>query len=336
MRALMQLVVSCSGIMIMASAAAAGPPPTPQRPVVDTYHGTEVVDPYRWLEDGQSDETRRWSDAQNHYARAYLDSLPEAATIGARVRAILSARTVSYGSVTCRGGRYFVLVQQPPKQQPYLAVLDTLAPPLKTRTVVDPNQIDARGTTSIDWYEPSPDGHLVAVSLSQGGSEAGDVHIYDVATGRQQYEVIPRVNTGTAGGDLAWVADASGFYYTRHPRGNERPEKDRNFYQQIYYHQLGTPTADDRYELGKDFPRIAECELEMDEPTETLLASVQYGDSGRFAHYLKRKSGNWQQISRFDDPFIQGTFGADKRLVFVSRDDAPAVRSSVCRWMIRT
>ncbi len=325
MRNSWQSIVFCSSVAVMASslAAATPPPATPRRPVVDTYHGTKVVDPYRWLEDGRNAEVRRWSDAQNAYARTYLDRLPRAATIGARVRAILSAKTVSYGSVAYRAGRYFALVQQPPRQQPFLVVLDSLAAPLKTRTILDPNRIDTRGTTSIDWYEPSADGRLVAVSLSQGGSEAGDVHVVDVATGRQRYEVIPRVNTGTAGGDLAWVPDAGGFYYTRHPRGDERPEKDRNFYQQVYYHRLGTPTADDRYELGKDFPRIAECELEMHAPTETLLATVQYGDSGRFAHYLRSKSGQWRQISRFDDPFIQGTFGAGNRLVFVSRAEAP-------------
>ncbi len=90
--------------------------------------------------------------------------------------------------------------------------------PQEARALVDPNAIDSGGTTSIDWYVPSPDGKVVAVSLSHAGTEAGDVHLYETASGKEVHEVIPRVNTGTAGGDLAWLPDGAGFFYTRHPR----------------------------------------------------------------------------------------------------------------------
>ena len=115
--------------------------------------------------------------------------------------------------------------------------------------------------TEIDFYVPSLDGKLVAVSLSKGGSESGDVHVYDVASGKETGAPIPRVNGGTAGGSLAWNADGSGFYYTRYPRAGERPEADLHFFQQVYFHRLGTDTKQDAYSLGKDFPRIAEIQL---------------------------------------------------------------------------
>src|SRR5208282_5280725 len=118
--------------------------------------------------------------------------------------------------------------------------------------------IDPKGTTAIDFYVPSLDGRLVAVSLSEGGTEDGTVHVYEVATGKKRADVIARVNGGTAGGSVCWNADASGFYYTRYPRGNERPKEDLDFFQQVYFHKLGTDTALDTYEIGKDFPRIAE------------------------------------------------------------------------------
>ena len=210
-----------------------------------------------------------------------------------------------------------------PSSRRFLIVLSSLDNVDQARTLVDPNVMDAQGSTAIDWYELSPDGRLVAVSLSRGGSEAGDVYVYDVETGRQTHEVIPRVNTGTAGGDLAWAPDGSGFYYTRHPRGEERPLEDRNFYQQLYYHRLGTETANDRYELGREFPRIAEIELEMHNTSGALLASIQNGDSGQFAHYIRSAGGVWKQFSSFDDDIVQATFGANGEVFLISRQNAP-------------
>ena len=157
--------------------------------------------------------------------------------------------------------------------------------------------IDKKGTTAIDWFFPSPDGKLVAVSLSEGGSESGDVHVYDVATGKQVFEVIPRVNGGTAGGDLAWTPDGKGFFYTRYPRGKERPAEDLDFYQQLFFHELGTPTEKDRYELGKDLPRIAEIKVEVDDASGRALATVQEGDSGRFALYLRSLDSGWKKFA---------------------------------------
>ena len=134
--------------------------------------------------------------------------------------------------------------------------------PASAQIIVDPNQINPKGTTAIDFYVPSLDGKLVAVSLSEGGTEEGNVHVFEVATGKELADVIPRVNGGTAGGSVAWNADGTGFYYTRYPRGNERPKADIDFYQQVYFHKLGTPTEKDAYAIGKDFPRIAEIKLE--------------------------------------------------------------------------
>jgi prolyl oligopeptidase len=177
--------------------------------------------------------------------------------------------------------------------------------------------------TAIDWYAPSPDGKLVAISLSQGGSESGDVHVYETASGKEVHEVVPRVNGGTAGGDLAWAPDGQGFFYTRYPRGQERPAADIDFYQQVYYHALGTPTEQDHYELGKDLPRIAEIKLEMDDATGRLLATVQNGDSGQSALFLRERDGRWQQFSTFKDKLVQAAFGRHDDLLIVSRQDAP-------------
>jgi len=319
-----------AGVTIAATAATlavqpvpAAPPATPRRPVPDTYHGQAVIDPYRWLEDGDAPEVAAWSDAQNADARRYLDRLPDAAPLRRAITAILSAKTVRYGRVTSAGNRLFALQWQPPRQQPLLVMLRSADTPTGERVVVDPNGIDPSGRTSIDWFVPSSDGTRLAVSLSQRGTESGDVHLFDTETGRPIGAVVRRVNGGTAGGDVAWAADGSGFYYTRYPRRGERSDKDLNFYQQVFFHRLGTSPETDRYELGKGFPRIAEIQLATDPRSARLLATVQLGDGGRFAHYLREPGGRWRRLSQFGDGVLQATFDVDDSLLIVSRAGAP-------------
>ena len=295
---------------------------TEKQPVTDAYHGVDVVDDYRWLEDWDDPRVKQWSEMQNHSAREVLDNLPNLAAIRRRVTEIMSAPIAGYASVAFRDGQYFAIKSQPPKQQPFLVVMKSPFHPDQARVLLDPNELDDEGTTAIDWYEPSPDGKLVAVSLSEGGDEIGNVHVYETATGKPTYEMVPRVNSGTAGGDLAWHPDGSGFYYTRHPRPGERPAEDLGFYQQLYFHKLGTSADDDHYELGKGFPRIAEIEVES-HPNGSVVANVQNGDGGEFEHYLRSPAGKWQRFSRFGDKIVQATFRPDGDLLLISRDGAP-------------
>jgi prolyl oligopeptidase len=317
------LVANVSARCVPAQSVATGPPATEVRDVIDIYHGVKVTDPYRWLEEDDDPDVVRWSDAQNAYARSILDNLPGVAAIRERITAIMSDESPTYGRVSFRGGKYFVIKQQPPKQQPLLVVLDALDSLVSERVVVDPNVIDDTGGTTIDWYVASPDGKLVAVSMSVGGSEAGDVHLFEVASGRDLGEVVPQANSGTAGGDLAWSPDSKGFFYTRHPYPGERPAEDMGFYQQVFFHRLGTAAKDDRYEIGRDFPRIAEIQLEVDERTGRLLATVQHGDGGEFALFLRHTDGKWQQFADFDDRIVQAAFGPRDDLFLISHVDAP-------------
>jgi prolyl oligopeptidase len=309
--------------LVLVAATLAAPPETAKKPVTDTYHGVSVVDQFRWLEDGASADVRKWSDAQNEFARAYLDKLPGADKIRAKLKEILQAAVVSHSHLEFRPGKLFAMKRQPPKEQPFLVVMPSPAQPEKAKSILDPAVLDAKGTTTIDWYIPSPDGSLVAVSISKLGSESGDVHIYETETGKEVFEFVPRVQNGTAGGDLAWTPDGKGFYYTRYPRGEERPAEDRDFYQQVYFHQLGTPTEIDRYELGKDLPRIVELRLTMHNETGRLLVSAQNGDGGEFAFFLREPDGKYRQFSTFKDRLVQATFDPKGDVLAVSRQDAP-------------
>jgi len=308
------------------------PPPTKKKQVADIYHGVSVSDDYRWLEDWNNKEVQAWSNAQNSYARSILDKLPGIETIRDKVTKILSAKTTSHSAITYCAGQYYAMRKQPPKQQPFLVAMTSLREPDTARILLDPNELDKKGTTAIDWFVPSPDGKYVAVSLSKGGSESGDVHLYETGSGKEVFEVVPRVNGGTAGGALAWSPDGKGFYYTRYPRGKERPAEDLDFYQQLYYHTLGSPTDNDRCELGKELPRIAEIMLEMD-AKGTLLATVQNGDSGEFAHFLRSPDGKWRQFSHFADKIAQAALGSNDDVFVVSRQDAP--RGKILRLSIK-
>ena len=212
--------------------------------VVDVFHGVEVEDPDRWLEDWDSEEVREWSEARNAEARKYLDSLPQRDVIRSELDKLLGVETESYFSLAARGERLFALKNHPPKQQSFLVVMPGPLQPGDERIAVDPEKIDPEGGTTIDWYVPSPDGNRLAVSLSSGGSEQGDLHIFDTDAGESVGEVVSRVQGGTAGGDMAGTPDGSGFFYTRYPHPGEKPEHDMAFYQQVYFHQIGQPESD--------------------------------------------------------------------------------------------
>jgi len=309
--------------LALASVALAQLPATPKKPVTDVYNGVSVTDDYRWLENYSDPAVRAWTEAENSYARKYLDALPMRAAISEELKKLYSQPSPRYSSLHAAGGLLFALKDQPPKEQPLLVALKSADDPASERVIVDPNQLDPSGGTEIDFYVPSLDGKLVAVSLSKGGSESGDVHVYEVATGKETGAPIPRVNGGTAGGSLAWNADGSGFYYTRYPHEGERPAADLTFFQQVYFHRMGTDSKLDAYSLGKGFPRIAEIQLRSSDDGRYVLASMANGDGGDFAHYLLGPDGVWHQVARISDQVSIIRFGAGGNLYMLSHLNAP-------------
>jgi len=301
-----------------------GPRPARKQPVTDIYHGVKVADDYRWLEDWSNSETQSWSDAQNAYARKYLEAIPGRSVLREQLSNLLSKQGSDFLALRRRGDKIFTLHFQPPREQPFLIVLESPDRLESARTILDPIQLDPSGGTVIDFYVPSRNGKYVAISLSKGGSESGDVHIYETATGKSLPDVVRRVNGGTAGGSLAWNADGSGFYYTRYPRSGERPAADLGFYQQVWFHRLGSDGKNvDTYSLGKDFPRIAEIALQSSEDGQYIFATMADGDGGEFAHYLLGPDAKWIRIANLADHVISGAFGDDGYLYLLSRQQAP-------------
>ena len=324
-----------AGLLVLNLPAEVEPAPKAEKkPVFNEYHGTKVEDDYQWLENDESSAVHSWSNAENKRTRAYLDSLPARSEIEQQLRAWYAKSSPSYSSLVARPGVLFALKFQPPKQQPMIVRLNSANELTSEKILLDPNQIDAKGGTAIDWFEPSLDGKKLAVSLSKGGSEDGTLHFYDATDGRELGDTIVHVQYPTAGGSAAWNGDASGVYYTRFPRKGERPDADLNFYQQIYFHKLGSSDGQDSYSIGKDFPRIAEIKLDTSADGKHVLASVANGDGGDFAHYLLGEDGKWTQITNFNDGIKLARFGRDGALYLLSRAGAP--RGKVLRLPLAT
>ena len=309
-------------VMSIVSAA----PHTEKKAVTDEYHGVKVVDEYRWLEETGSPAVKAWTDVQNKFTRTFLDALPERAGIEAQLTAMYAKDTPSHGGIVARPGRLFALKFQPPKQQRLLVTLKSADDLASEKIVLDPNELEPKGQVAMDWFFPSPDGKLIAVCLSEHGSEDGTLHFYNADTGEHLPDRILRVQYPTGGGSVAWMPDGKAVFYTRYPHKGERPEADANFFQQIYFHKLGTPESADTYSEGRDFPRIAEIDFDTSRDGRWLLARVANGDGGEYAHYVcdTKDGAKWRQVTRFEDGVKEAVIGCDSATLFLRTvKDAP-------------
>src|SRR5262249_3342963 len=137
--------------------------------------------------------------------------------IKARFRELIHATSPSYYDLQSRAGMLFAMKNQPPKQQPIMVVLRSADDPASEKVIFDPNVASSSGSLAVDFFVPSLDGKYVAAAVSENGSEDAATRVFDVATGRELPDRVPRVNFATAGGSLDWKADSSGFFYTRYP-----------------------------------------------------------------------------------------------------------------------
>ncbi|HEY1810165.1 MAG TPA: hypothetical protein VGG42_16495, partial [Acidobacteriaceae bacterium] len=319
----MRLVVAgCLLACASLTAAQTSPPATPKRPVVDTYYGIHVTDNYRWLENGASPEVKQWVAAQDAYTAARMDKLPQRDPILAYLRQRLNSEHTRYEAFQVRQGHLFALRFDPGQAGPKLVVFSSPEAMSSERTLLDTATFVPGKVFQVDWYSVSPDASRVGLALSTGGSEDGSLYVIDTASGRQVGETVPRVQFATGGGAMAWKADGSGFYYTRYPQGNERPPADRNFYQQIYYHQLGTSPAGDRYVLGRDFPRIAETQLFSSPDSRQTVVMVENGDGGDYESFLLDAEGTPHPITHFGDKIDLVLSGPDDSLWLLSHKNS--------------
>lgn len=305
-RALASAAAALAAGTALAGAVKLAPPPaTPTDPTVDEAYGYRIPDPYRWLENGADPAVRAWTQAQAARTRAYLDALASHGIVQARLSALLKASSPAFSDLQARGAHVFALYSDPRFEQPMLVTLDASADPASRHTLVDPNELDRRGLLAIDWFVPSGDGTKVAVSLSRNGSENGTLHVFDALSGREIEPPIPDVQYPTAGGSLAWAADNRGFWYTRYP-GPGAPTSEQHFNVQVYFHELGTPAAQDALALGRadGLERLSEVFLDNRHSLPQILAMVQRGDGNLWSMYVLRRGAQPVRLSSYDDQVV--------------------------------
>jgi prolyl oligopeptidase len=260
--------------------------------VVQDFHGTRVPDPYRWLEDGESDEVRAWTDAENARTRAFVDAVPFAPRIAARLKELLSigfcaspaARTTASGV-----RRYFHQRRVGGQNQPILYVRDGLRG--EDRVLLDPSTLSSDGTTAVDWWYPSFDGELLAWGKSESGSEESTLHVREVASGKDRELAIAH----TQHASVAWLRDGSGFYYSRYPAPGTVPEGDEKYFAKIFLHRLGADPAHDPLIFGEARDKTDIPSVTLSPNGRWLVARVHMGwdRSEIFAKDVTREGSSW-------------------------------------------
>jgi prolyl oligopeptidase len=213
-------------------------PDTHQVNQVDTYHGVEVPDPYRWLENPDSEETKAWVEAQNEVTFGYLDTIPVRDKLKQRLEKLWNYE--KFGTPFKEGDRYFYFKNDGLQNQSVLYTLSTLEG--EPQVLIDPNQLSEDGTVALSGIAISDDGKYLAYGLSRSGSDWQVWQVKDIEKGNDLEDKVEWVKFSGA----SWTKDNQGFFYSRYDEPNEATQyEDVNYYQKLYYHRLGTPQSED-------------------------------------------------------------------------------------------
>ena len=205
---------------------------------VDTYHGQPVADPYRWLEDLESPETKAWVAAENKLTFGYLERLTDRARLKARLTRLWNFER--FGTPHQRGGRYFYTRNFGLQNQSVLLVADALT--ATPRELVDTNRLSTDGTVALADWAASDDGHYLAYGLASAGSDWEEWKVKDAATGRDLDDHLKWVKFS----GVSWTPDSQGFFYSRYDEPKQGEElTGTNYYQKLYHHRLGDPQEKD-------------------------------------------------------------------------------------------
>jgi prolyl oligopeptidase len=298
-------------------------PQTEVKTVKDKYHGVTVEDPYRWLEDVKDEKVQSWSAEQTKVAQTYLSNIRSRRHYKKKLTKIMSkAKTSYYGLKPLKEG-FLTYKKEPKMKQAVLVYLDSVSELSNERVLVDPNQMDESGALSISDVSASPSGKYLAVVFNESGKEVGGASFYDVKTGKKLEHFIPKTHGPTAGGDLTWLNEHE-ILHTRYPQEGERSEKDMFFYQRLYKYNLKTKKS--VYELGEGFAKISSIQTQKAPDTDKVLATVQYGDSGKFSYFLRSEKGKWKKILSHVHEVKEAFLGYGDQLFMVTYKNSPKGR----------
>ncbi|PSB22859.1 S9 family peptidase [filamentous cyanobacterium CCP2] len=213
-------------------------PDTHQAEQVDHYHGISVADPYRWLEDPSSPETKAWIEAQNQVTFAYLQDIPVRESIRQRITTLWNYE--KYGTPFKKENRYFYFKNDGLQNQSVLYTLPSLE--AEPRELLNPNTLSEDGTIALSGLAISENARFLAYGLSTAGSDWQEWKVRDVETGEDLEDHLQWIKFSGA----SWTDDHQGFFYSRYDEPNEANKLEQvNYFQKLYYHRLGTSQLDD-------------------------------------------------------------------------------------------
>ena len=285
------------------------PPPTDVREVVDTLHGVEVPDPYRWLEDQDAPDTRAWIDAQNAYTDRVLNALPGREALRAVAASVLERETI--GLPYERGGRYFHSRRGADQDLPVIYVREGLDG--EDRVLIDPHPMSPDHTTSVELRDISDDGRRVAYAVREGGVDEVSIRVRDVDGGADLDDVLPPARYG----QVTLAADGGGLYYERY--GDVTPR--------VMYHAFGAPPADDARLFGEGYERHQIPVTVVSDDGRWMVVHVIEGSSGPTEIHVKNLERDTPFVTAIADGVSESWAGfAGGELFIVTSLDAPNKR----------
>jgi prolyl oligopeptidase len=297
-------------------------PTAPRGEVVDSYHGVQVADPYRWLEELDSPETRRWIEAENRLTEHFLTHLPKREAIRQRLTELWDHER--YGVPWKRGGHYFYARNDGLQNQSVIHVQERLDD--TPRVLLDPNILSKDGTVALSGSAVSPDGRYFAYALSEAGSDWKQWRVRDITTGRDLPDLLRWVKFSR----VSWSADSRGFYYSRYDEpDDEHRLKAVNYNQKLYYHRLGDPQQRDRLIHARPDHKEWSFDAVATEDGRWLVIAIKRGtEQNNLVYYVdltRKDSRVTPLIDHWQAEFLfLGNSGS--RLWFLTDDRAPRYR----------
>ncbi len=294
------------------------PPLTPESEVKDLLHGHTVVDAFRWLEDGESEQTQKWTQAHNKRTETVFEQIGKYPEYTEQLQKLLDTEKIS--SPELHGNRLFYLKRRRGDDQPVLCVSDPQG--CNSRVIVNPNTADEQGLVAMDWWYPCPDGSKLAYGLSEHGNEWSTLYVLDVDSGNHLDEEIER----TRGASIAWQKDSSAFYYTRYPKPGEVPQGEENYHRQVYHHELGDDPDEDPliFGEGRDKREMYRVQLSPDGRYLLLLVNHGWRRSDVFVRDEKQE-GDFIPVVQGKDALFNGEI-VENTLYLLTNWDAPHYR----------
>jgi prolyl oligopeptidase len=298
-------------------------PDAPRSDLVEDLHGHQVADPYRWLEDAEAPDTQAWSAAQDGLFAGQAATWPGRHTAAARIGELLSAGMI--GVPIWRGERRFFMRREPDQEHAVLLLADASG---QERVLVDPMQLDPSGLTTLDSWQPSKEGALIAYQVSTGGSEESVLRVMDVEDGAVVDGPIDRARYSP----VAFLPGGKAYYYVRRLAPDGLPPDEHQFHRRIYLHRLGSDPTDDVEIFGAGLDIRNYYGVQVSRDGRWLLLSAATGTAPRNDLWIadltvgSLEQPTLREVIVGQDAQTSGVIGRDGRLYLGTDLDAPRGR----------